>query len=121
MQGLDPMYRLHSRASSSKCSQAAQPLEYMTLVSQKDCYGVIVQALCPTAQPVQPPFSQRETKPHYSSISPYTSYSYRISGSYFEAWRGPVNNIIYQSKLIGIRGNHPTYPFYQPVELQISQ
>ena len=121
MQGLDPMYRLHSRASSSRCSQAAQPLDFMTLVSQKDCYGVIVQALCPTAQPVQPPFSQREKHPHYLSVRPYTSYSYRISGSYFDAWRGPVNNIIYQSKLIGIRGNHPTYPFYQPVELQISQ
>ena len=100
MRGLDHMYRLRSRASSSKCSQAAQPLEYMTLVSQKDCYAAIVQALCPTAQPVQPPFSQRQKRPHISSVRPFTHYSYRISGSYFKAWGGPVHNIIYQSKLI---------------------
>jgi hypothetical protein len=122
MRRIDPSFRTRSRASSfSKNSQATEPLEYMTLVSQPGCYGVILRHLCPSAQPVQPPFSQRQKRPHFSCIKHAGTWSYRIKEGYFETWRGLVHDIIYLSKLIGVRGNHPGYPSYRPVELQISQ
>ena len=37
---------------------------------------------------------------------------------YYDEWRGPVDNIVYQSKLIGLRGNLPDYDFYKPAQLQ---
>lgn len=39
---------------------------------------------------------------------------------YYDEWRGPVDNILYQSKLIGLRGQLPHYSFYKPASLQRS-
>jgi hypothetical protein len=74
---------------------------------------------CPAGAP--PPFKQGQNRPHISSIKPFLQYSFRIRGGYFETCKGQVHDTIYQSKLIGVRGNHPAYPCYKPVELQVSQ
>ena len=38
--------------------------------------------------------------------------------NYYDKWVGPVNDIPYQIKLIGLRGNLPDYDCYKPARLQ---
>jgi len=59
-------------------------------------------------------------RPHILSVKPLTDWAFRVRTTYYEEWRGPVDNIHYQSKLIGLRGNLPTYNHYLPGEIQIT-
>jgi hypothetical protein len=89
-------------------------------VSQNDCYLALLRRLNPTAPLVQPAFKQGTFRPHYLSVSPWENWSFRVRCRYYDDWRGPVDNIHYQSKLIGLRGNLPTYNHYLPGEIQIT-
>ena len=120
MKHLDPDYELVSRRSTSRFSQAPDQLGYIALVSQNDCYMALLRRLCPTAPLVKPAFKQGVFRPHYLSVLPFENWSFRVRGRYYDEWRGQVDNIHYQSKLIGLRGNVPTYKHYLQGEIQIT-
>jgi hypothetical protein len=79
MQEYVPKYRIRSRKSSCVNSQAAgEPLEYMALVNQRDCYGALIGALYPNAPPVKTPSAQGMYKPYLWNEEPHASHHFRI-------------------------------------------
>jgi hypothetical protein len=121
MQKLQPDYRLKSRKSSCFSSQfAGEELELMTLVNQQDCYGGLIGAIYPTAPPVQPPSVAGQYIPFLHSDAPYLEYAFRCKSTWYDAVEWPVHDIVYQAKLIALRGNCKKYPGYLPGTLQRS-
>ncbi len=80
----------------------------------------MLQHLYPSAPPVKPAMKAGQSRPHILSVDPWSHWAFRVRTTYYEEWRGAVDNIHYQSMLIGLRGNLRAYSHYKPSYMQRS-